>query len=47
MDICDRILVFHRGRVVREFRKGRDDITGEPLLAAIEGDTTEAVHGVA
>jgi ABC-type sugar transport system ATPase subunit len=47
MDICDRILVFHRGRVVREFRKGRDDITGELLLAAIEGDTTEAVHGVA
>ena len=47
MDICDRILVFHRGRIVREFRKGRDDISGELLLAAIEGGEQEAVHGVA
>jgi ABC-type sugar transport system ATPase subunit len=47
MDICDRILVFHRGRIVREFRKGRDDISGELLLAAIEGGAMEAVHGVA
>ena len=25
MDICDRIVVFYRGRIVREFRKGQDD----------------------
>ena len=27
MDICDRIVVFYRGRIIREFRKGRDTIT--------------------
>jgi ABC-type sugar transport system ATPase subunit len=41
MDVCDRIIVFYRGRVVREFRKGKDDITTVKLLAAIEGETAE------
>jgi ABC-type sugar transport system ATPase subunit len=44
MDICDRILVFYRGRVVREFRKGKDEITTVKLLAAIEGETAETVQ---
>lgn len=43
MDICDRIIVFYRGRIVREFRKGKDEITTQKLLAAIEGETMEAV----
>lgn len=42
MDICDRIIVFYRGRIVREFRKGKDEITTGKLLAAIEGDLMEA-----
>jgi len=45
IDICDRILVFHRGRVAREFRKGVDAFTTETLLEAIEGG--EAVHAMA
>lgn len=44
MDICDRILVFYRGRIVREFRKGQDEITAGKLLAAIEGDVVESVQ---
>jgi ABC-type sugar transport system ATPase subunit len=43
-DICDRILVFYRGRIVREFRKDRDDITHVKLLAAIEGESAETVQ---
>jgi ABC-type sugar transport system ATPase subunit len=41
MDICDRIVVFYRGRITREFRKNRDTITAAKLLAAIEGETVE------
>ena len=37
IDICDRILVFYRGRIVREFRKGDPDMTPEQILNAIEG----------
>jgi len=44
MDVCDRIIVFYRGRVVREFRKGKDEITTVKLLAAIEGETTEMLQ---
>jgi len=43
MDICDRIVVFYRGRIVRQFTKGRDEITAVRLLAAIEGET-ETTH---
>ncbi|MCB1500708.1 MAG: sugar ABC transporter ATP-binding protein [Bauldia sp.] len=43
IDICDRIFVFYRGRVVREFRKGEEEITSVKLLAAIEGETAEAM----
>ena len=43
MDICDRIVVFYRGRIIREFRKGRDTITAARLLAAIEGETVETI----
>ncbi len=42
MDICDRIVVFYRGRIVREFRKGQEEITTVKLLAAIEGEFAEA-----
>lgn len=38
MEICDRIVVFYRGRILREFVKGKDKITAERLLAAIEGE---------
>jgi len=41
MDICDRIVVFYRGRIIREFRKGQDTITTARLLAAIEGEMGE------
>jgi ABC-type sugar transport system ATPase subunit len=44
MDICDRILVFYRGRIVREFRKGKDDMTTVKLLAAIEGESAETLQ---
>ena len=43
MDICDRIVVFYRGRIIREFRKDRDTITAARLLAAIEGETVETI----
>jgi ABC-type sugar transport system ATPase subunit len=46
-DMCDRILVFYRGRVVREFRKGVDDLTPARILDAIEGGSEEAVDAVA
>lgn len=43
MDICDRIVVFYRGRITREFAKERDTITAARLLAAIEGETVETI----
>ncbi|MGI9252340.1 MAG: sugar ABC transporter ATP-binding protein [Thermomicrobiales bacterium] len=46
-DMCDRILVFYRGRIVREFRKGVEDWTPASILEAIEGGTGEAAHAVA
>jgi ribose transport system ATP-binding protein len=39
IDVCDRILVFYRGRIVREFRKGDASMTPENILNAIEGGT--------
>ena len=44
MDICDRIVVFYRGTIIREFRKDRDKITTAILLAAIEGETLETIN---
>jgi len=44
MDICDRIVVFYRGTIIREFRKDRDKITTAILLAAIEGETVETIN---
>ncbi len=46
-DMCDRILVFYRGRITREFRKGVDEMTPSRILAAIEGGAEETVHAVA
>ena len=46
MDICDRIVVFYRGRIVQEFRKDTETITSVKLLAAIEGETTETADGI-
>ncbi len=37
MDICDRIVVFHRGRVAAEFRREDAGFRYEAILAAIEG----------
>jgi ABC-type sugar transport system ATPase subunit len=47
MDICDRIIVFYRGRIIREFRKGDPDFQHEAVLNAIEGGGTESKHAVA
>jgi ABC-type sugar transport system ATPase subunit len=46
-DMCDRILVFYRGRIVREFRKGEPGWTPASILEAIEGGTEETAHAVA
>ena len=46
-DMCDRILVFYRGRIVRAFQKGVDDLSPALILAAIEGETEEAADAVA
>jgi ABC-type sugar transport system ATPase subunit len=46
-DMCDRVLVFYRGRITREFWKGSDEMTPSRILAAIEGETEEAAHAVA
>jgi len=47
MDICDRILVFYRGRIVRVFHKGEQDFAHEAILAAIEGEKAETTHELA
>ncbi|MCC6312764.1 MAG: sugar ABC transporter ATP-binding protein [Thermomicrobiales bacterium] len=47
IDMCDRILVFYRGRIVREFQKGTDVMTPERILDAIEGGAEEVAHAVA
>ncbi len=41
IDICDRILVFYRGSIIKEFRKDTETITTAKLLAAIEGEISE------
>jgi len=46
-DTCDRILVFYRGRIVREFRKDSDEMTTEQLLESIEGSGQETTDAVA
>ena len=43
IDICDRIFVFYRGRIVREFRKADGEITSVEVLAAIEGESAGAI----
>ncbi len=47
IDTCDRIVVFYRGRIAREFIKGKDEMTPAIILAAIEGGAGEAAHAVA
>ncbi|MBA3415381.1 MAG: sugar ABC transporter ATP-binding protein [Chloroflexia bacterium] len=47
IDMCDRVLVFYRGRLTREFRTGRDVMTPARILAAIEGATEEVADAVA
>jgi ABC-type sugar transport system ATPase subunit len=44
IDTCDRIIVFHRGRISREFTKGRDELTPATVLEAIESGAGEAAH---
>jgi len=44
IDICDRIVVFTRGRISREFVKSQEKITPKRLIAAIEGVTLEEEH---
>ena len=44
IDICDRIVVFTRGRISREFVKGQEEITPKGLIAAIEGVSMEEEH---
>jgi len=41
IDICDRIVVFYRGRIIRQFLKNQDTITTTKLLSAIEGESEE------
>ena len=47
MDTCDRIVVFYRGQIAREFTKGQDEMTPAALLEAIEGGAGEESHAVA
>ncbi len=47
IDTCDRIVVFYRGRIAREFIKGTDEMTPATILAAIEGGAGEAAHAMA
>lgn len=42
MDICDRICVFHRGRITRTFHKNKNEFTSARLLAAIESEGGES-----
>lgn len=37
IDICDRILVMHEGRIAAEFQVGASDATVENILHAVEG----------
>jgi ABC-type sugar transport system ATPase subunit len=46
IDICDRIVVFYRGRIVRQFRKGEDELTTERVLDAIEGGGMEMMNAL-
>lgn len=41
-DICDRIIVFYRGSIIREFRKDKSEFDAVRILAAIEGEAEEA-----
>lgn len=47
IDTCDRIVVFYRGRITSEFRKGVDQLQPAAILEAIEGVHTEADHALA
>jgi ABC-type sugar transport system ATPase subunit len=47
IDTCDRIVVFYRGQIAREFIKGTDEMTPATILAAIEGGAGEAAHAMA
>jgi ABC-type sugar transport system ATPase subunit len=47
IDMCDRIVVFYRGRIVREIHKASGQMTSQNLLEAIEGGEARsgAIHG--
>jgi ABC-type sugar transport system ATPase subunit len=47
IDISDRILVFYRGQIVREFKKGDPAMTPAGVLSAIEGATESVDDAVA
>ena len=47
IDTCDRIIVFYRGQIAREFIKGTDEMTPATILAAIEGGAGETAHAMA
>ncbi|MBW8617171.1 MAG: sugar ABC transporter ATP-binding protein [Hyphomicrobiales bacterium] len=38
IDICDRIVVFYRGKIIRQFQKSVGNFTTADLLSAIEGE---------
>jgi len=42
-DICDRIVVMYRGKIVDEFRRGEPRMTPHEILEAIEGGAGEHV----
>ena len=41
IDICDRIVVFYRGKIIKQFHKSEGNITTTALLSAIEGEAGE------
>lgn len=45
IDVCDRIVVFSRGRIAREFDNANERITPKMLIAAIEGVDLEDENG--
>ncbi len=47
IDTCDRIVVFYRGHIARQFIKGTDEMTPATILAAIEGGAGEAAYAMA
>lgn len=44
INVCNRIVVFGRGRIVREFDNAKEEITPKMLIAAIEGVNLEEAN---